>query len=270
MRKLLFLSMMTLASAGLIITGCKKDPDPVDNDTQASADNAAAENTFDDVFKSVDDAAQSMGLNKTSSCPTVTVDTNASPRTLILDFGTVNCMGADSKNRRGKIIVTWTGRFRDAGTVWTTSFDNFFINDNKVEGTKSVTNNGRNTAGNHSFTVNISNAKITFAGTNETILWNATRTREWIAGENTPFNIFDDKYSFTGNSSGTNRKGQTFTAMATKAVIIDLSCKYLVTSGTIDVTPQGKLVRTVDYGPGTCDDQATVTINGTSYPFTMK
>ena len=48
----------------------------------------------------------------------------------------------------------------------------------------------------------------------------------------------------------------------------DLSCNW-ISAGTIELQPTGKPLRTIDFGTGTCDNQATVTINGTIYNITL-
>ena len=41
------------------------------------------------------------------------------------------------------------------------------------------------------------------------------------------------------------------------------------TAGVLEHTPGGKATRYIDYGNGSCDDQATVTINGHVYTITL-
>jgi hypothetical protein len=43
-----------------------------------------------------------------------------------------------------------------------------------------------------------------------------------------------------------------------------------MTSGTVDVTPDGFKTRTVDFGNGACDDDATYTVNGQTISFKLK
>ena len=75
----------------------------------------------------------------------------------------------------------------------------------------------------------------------------------------------DDVYSITGSASGKSAKGNNFSATITSALIVKLTCKNIV-KGTFDFDPgTGKPVRTVDYGDGTCDDVATVTIGSKTY-----
>jgi hypothetical protein len=52
----------------------------------------------------------------------------------------------------------------------------------------------------------------------------------------------------------------TFNRTITEPLLIDRSCEYIL-SGTVELLRNGETT-TIDYGDGTCDDIATVTING--------
>jgi hypothetical protein len=250
----------------IAVTGCKKKEEADNDELATSEDMAFSENQFDQVFKEVDAAASEVSLRK-SGFPIITTDTLANPKTMIINYGDTNYLCRDGNYRRGKVLVSWTGRFRDNGTVITTTFDNFYQNDNKVEGTKTVTNTGRNADGNLVFTINVQGT-ITNTS-NQNITWNSTRTRTWISGENTPaWN--DDKYLISGTTNGINRNGFTFTAVITTPLTIDLSCTWRIVSGIIELTPQGKPTRTIDYGNGACDRLAKVTVRGRTFNITMR
>lgn len=167
-------------------------------------------------------------------------------------------MCLDGKNRRGKIIVTHTGHYKDPGTVITISFDGYYVNDNHVEGSRTVTNNGLNADNNISFSV-VVNGTITKAdGT--VITWTSTRTREWITGYETATKS-DDQYRVTGTASGTRANGASFTAETVTPLIRKVECHQFV-SGTVKIMVTGKRTRTIDFGNGDCDDTATVSIEG--------
>ena len=86
--------------------------------------------------------------------------------TIIADFGDGypdDCLSY-GKERRGKIIITYTGKYMDSLSVITTTFDHYYINNNWIQGERTVTNNWRNSNGNVTFTVDIS-ASITGIGT---------------------------------------------------------------------------------------------------------
>lgn len=260
--------ILTIALGG-ILSSCRRDRD---SDLTTSRDNALAESTFDEANDISDQAARGVLQLKTeevgnllSQCATVTHDTLSSPRTLTIDFGTSNCLCSDGKNRRGVVEVTYTGKYRDAGTVITITFDNYYVNDNKVEGTRIVTNNGLNNSGNISFSVEVDG---TITKTNgEMITWTSSRTREWVAGYNTQMPA-DDEYRVTGTASGTNAAGLPYTVSTMTPLLRKVACRQFV-SGTLKIIPSGKPERLIDYGNGDCDNEATVTINGNTFTINL-
>lgn len=256
MKKITFLAAIALVGLALSFASCKKDStDGIDLETQSSTDNYLADNQINDELKQVDEAAANNKLGKAG--PTVIIDSTSTPRVMTIDYGTGTICN-DGKQRSGKLIVTWTGRYRDVGTVITITTDNFFQNGNQIEGTKTITNQGRNTSGNLTYSISVSGSKIkTVDGKSRT--WNSTRTREWIAGENTPTPT-DDVYLITGTANGVNANGLSYTANITQALRFDLSCQYRLTAGEIELTPQGKQVRIINYGSGTCDNTYTVKV----------
>lgn len=266
-------SLKTLAilfAASLIFTSCRKEEKEALEDTATSGDNEQAEGMSDEASNIADNAAKlgnnfSMRTDGTASayellsqCATVTHDTVSTPRALTIDFGASNCLCNDGRYRRGKILVTYTGRYFENGSVRTITFDNFHRNDNKVEGTRIVTNNGLNNAGQYSWTITANNMKITRTdGTFHS--WSSTRTRTMIAGQSTPLIWSDDEYSITGSASGTNRNGVAYTANITTPLHRSMSCRWIDT-GVITISPTGKAERELDYGNGNCDDEATIRV----------
>jgi hypothetical protein len=284
MKTIINLSFATLLMTSLMLSSCRKEKE-TDNDTSSASDNNLAENLFAQV-KNISDAAadgtMSSSVYKSSratydtaiiGCATIIHDTTVSPRTLSIDYGPTNCTCGDGRKRRGKILVSYTGPYHASGTVITHSFDNFFIDDNQILGSKIVTNAGLNGAGNIHFTVSVNGSIIKSGG--GTITWTSTRDREWIAGSGT-LTWTDDIYLITGSANGTRADGSSFSAAITSPLQIELCTmagttypRHRITSGTINVTPSGKPVRVIDYGTGACDNQATVTVNGNVYNITL-
>ncbi len=271
--------LTAVAIVGILFASCKKKTqDETDKDTTASSDNALAEGTYNDVHNIADQAsagtlssylAPSTSNEKglLSACATVVIDTAVNPHTITVNFGATNCLCNDGRYRRGIVNVSYSGHYRDSASTHTISFTNYFVNDNQVMGTKTVTNNGHNSSHHLTFSIQV-NGTIIKANNGGTITWTSTRTREWVAGESTPWNWTDDEYLITGTATGTNALGNSFTAATTSALDIKMNCHYIVAGG-FQITPSGKATRYVDYGNGTCDDQATVTINGTVYNITL-
>lgn len=268
---------MVVATIGMLFTSCRKKEDEKDTDTSSASDNALAEGTYNDVNNIADEAAsgslssyltptQSDEKSIMSTCAIITNDTTVSPRLLTIDFGATNCMCSDGRNRRGKINVAYNGQYKDSASTHTITFTNYYVNDNQILGSKTVTNNGHNSSGNLTFSISV-NGQIIKASGGGTITWTSTRTREWIQGELTP-TWFDDVYLITGSANGTNAAGNSFSMAITSALRKEIGCRHIV-SGQLTLTPSGKPTRYVDFGSGACDNQATVTINGNVYNITL-
>ena len=291
--KLAKYSIIFVATIGLLAIGsCKKSK--LNKQTTTAEDNALAEDLFDDIFKNINEAADEENLDGTkkaapldytfsSHCATVTLNPpawdssgtwNATfPKTLTIDFGSTNCQGNDGKNRRGKIVSVFTGKHNVTGTVTTTTLVDYYVNDHRVEGTKKVTHTGTN-----SFAI-VVDGKIISPNADE-VSWTSTRTRTWIEGQNTNFwtlntdtsccmffnGILDDVYSITGNASGTNRNGRTFTADITTPLRVQF-CGWIpeITQGVIEIQPEDLKKRTVDFGSQECDRTFTVEIGKKTY-----
>ena len=259
-------------TASLFFSSCRRDSNGKDSDTTIAADNALSEFIYEDADHIADDASgkqtgENLGNYKTASnCATVTHDTLSNPKTITVDFGPTNCLCNDGRYRRGKVLVTYTGKYRDSGTVRTLGFDNYYVNNNQVLGSRTVTNMGHNAQNQTYFNINV-NGLIIKANTQDSVIWNSSRVRTWTMGEATS-TWADDVYEVTGNASGQKANGQTWTMSITSPLKRDLSCNW-ISAGTIELQPTGKPLRTIDFGNGTCDNQATVTINGTAYNITL-
>jgi hypothetical protein len=257
---------------GVILTGCNKDNKEAEQDQEVTTvqDNANAEKTFNDVSDIADEAYNSFQKTKSTTvdgdiigeCAVLSLDTTIFPGTLTIDFGDTNCLCADGRYRRGKMLVSFTGHYREEGTVITHAFDNYFVNDNQVLGTKIVTNAGKNDSNHTYFTISIDGLIIKANGGGQ-ITWISDRTREWILGEETSDRL-DDVYLITGNGSGTLASGQNYTIEITNALRREIGCKHFV-SGTFEFKPEDKPVRVFDYGDGECDNVATVTVKGQTF-----
>lgn len=147
----LIIALFMIAGVVSLTTSCNKDEEQIGDDTSISADDALADGIYSNATSIADEAYNSGsgglksgdGTNQfLSGCATVTLDTTVMPRELTIDFGDSNCLCRDGRWRRGKILVTFTGRYRMPGTVITYGFDNYHVNDNHVDGTKVITNMG--------------------------------------------------------------------------------------------------------------------------------
>ncbi|HYV91717.1 MAG TPA: hypothetical protein VE978_08040 [Chitinophagales bacterium] len=272
------LSLMAAFAALTFLSSCKKDS--VNNDTTAVTDNAMAEGESNGILQAVNSAADDNDVRSDEGldtilppCAVVTIDTSNASKSITIDFGSTPCLCSnwDNKYREGKITATWTGLYRDSGTVISIQTADYYVGYNasalnKFEYLKTVTNMGHNASGNLHFNINVITAIVTLPS-GQLIIWTSVRDREWIAGEST-FLPFDDKYSITGSASGTDRNGNPFTVTITNPVIVAFLCPW-IEQGTLEITHGNFPTATLDYGDGTCDDQATITIGNTTTTITL-
>lgn len=267
-----------IACVGIFSSCKKKDVEEKDSDTTSAVDQSLASSTVNDMTNISDEAGRNNSVTSfrteessaiLSNCATLTFDTMAAAKTITVNFGATNCLGNDGRMRRGVLIISFTGRYRDSLTLITVTPQGYFVNDNQVTGTKTITNKGHNPAHHLVYEIN-ANIQIIKANGGGTITWQSLRQREWTAGEGT-LTWQDDMYSITGSASGTTAGGGTFQSNITNPLIRNMTngCRRYFTAGTIAHTPGGKATRYIDYGNGTCDNQATVTINDNTYPITL-
>lgn len=268
MPSILIGAILTLFSLSV---GCKKDNDSVDDNFQSTAEDIGqAESVSSDVenmtsevsrigtFNHDPSSSSSMDQFNFHSLSCAIVTNDSINHIITFDFGS-GCTGNDNKTRSGKVIVTYNGTgYFDAGSSWVVTFDNFYVNNRHVEGIRSVTNNGLNSSGNMTWSIDAQNMRITRPD-GSWRSWSSIRTREMIAGfgDHTWEN---DEYLINGTSSGLNSNGESVSCILTN-IRRQHSCHF-ITSGTLEITPTGKPNRTIDFGDGTCDDLATVSKNG--------
>ena len=192
------------------------------------------------------------------SCATVTVTPlTGFPKTITIDFGVAGCGPPGGIFRRGKIIIVISDSLRRPGSTSVMTFDNYYVNGFKREGTITWTNTS--TAGTKSWQRKVENGKITAPGG---AWWshNGLKNVVQVAGASTPRNLLDDEISVTGNSTVTNSAGRTRTAVITVALHKAYICEN-IDSGRIRFEGPNHFA-ILDFGNGVCDRLATISIDG--------
>lgn len=233
---------------------------------------------FSDSFSEADKAAKNsdeqIDGNKNGAkdgYPIITIspfDLTTWPKEIKVDYGTTDYMCPDGNKRRGIINIETTGFYRDPGTVITVTFDNYYQNSYKLEGTQIVTNAGRNTEQHLVYTVEINGGKVT-TPQNKVINYEENTSREWVAGEETVLEPCDDNYYITGSQNGVSSDNISYTLTVQNRLDIMVCCQY-IRGGILNVQMQGLATISVNFGDGTCDKNATVIINNTEYPIVMQ
>ena len=268
-----FLTAFILSTAMLFaFTSCDKD-ETNETVTLSQAEEASfVDDIFEEVTTDVDNVLIGEGgaLLKDgtidSTCPIITIeypDTTARfPRIITIDFGDEGCTMSRMNEeivKKGKIIVEVTDSFMNQGATRTVTFVDFYVNDNLIEGTRLMANNGPNADGYYEFTMQLQNGKVTTPEGVE-IEREYTRTRTWISGDDTPRYHWDDEFLIEGNESGLTSDGFAFTGTITEPLFKARNCPWFK-SGVI-ATTVGEDEIVIDYGEGECDNLATRAING--------
>jgi len=272
----------------LLYTGCKKDTasptaSPSNTGVAAASDNSIASSSFDDVTNTVNEAmmVSQSGSARISdedrpqtSCARISANlTDAINHTLLINYGTTDCLGKDGNYRRGEIIVTWTGPFYGPGASHTITFNNFFVNFNQIMGNIVVLEKGVNTSGMLTFAITVKGSVIVSPlysanNTSSTIVFNADLVKEMITGAETSLSDRDDVFLIWGTASGITQAGIPFKATITADNALRKEIGFMnFTKGIINITmalPDGQTIVSIDFSylNSQRDNLAMVNING--------
>lgn len=255
---------------------CKKDDSQTNNEEiettfELSANDAITENITEDandilMEAGVDNnfAGRNSGAVTTQTmdnltCASLTVTpAQGFPKSISIDFGST-CTSPNGVVRKGKINITVSDSLRKSGSVAVMTFDNYYVNGFKVEGTLTWTNTSQ--AGLKSWRRKWENGKIT-AVDGRFWLHSGIKDIMQLEGVSTPRNLLDDVFSVTGNHTITNAAGKTITSTITEALQKKVICEN-VDKGKVKIEG-GSHYAVIDFGDGSCDRIATISIDGTT------
>ncbi len=279
----------------LLVSSCKKDTELLNaSDTQNLNSESISDSYSDEAndmsniaiggvtdvqygnARTEGDPVTNLGdLDDRLKCATVTITRSPNSTTtnpigsIVIDFGT-GCTDARGVVRKGKITINYTGRRFAPNSTIVTTFQDYFRNGVKVEGTHTLTNVASTNLSYPRFNVVIAGGKLTFPD-GRTITREHNFTREWQRATNPA----QDKWVILAGSSasGTNKGGKTYSMNVTKDLVYSRACQisnkvFIAVSGT-KVFVADSRTYTVDYGNGDCDNDITVTVNGVSKTITV-
>jgi hypothetical protein len=274
-------------------TACKKkETVEVDGETQSAVDNAICEQEFMSIAPTVNNnAIKTKGTGASfnrllAPCDTlvkISGDTtkNAAktvflnPPTFQINLNNSSCNPMpDSKVRSGLVTITCYNPVKVTNAKMVIKFNNYRTNttptntagilykcDSMIITTVTV-------APTYSeFKVEVKGGKCESNGWY--ITYNATRNiRHEHGGDGDRTN---DVTKIWGTSSGANRNGRNFTVSIDQStpIIKATSCQY-IQSGILKLLPDGFKERVIDFGPNTCDEDATFTVNGQTVNFKLR
>ena len=270
----------------LLTFSCNKEDDNSASITPTEiAMNAKMDIANDDVSKIVEDQlSANEGISGKveavispflPTCATVTrvpeFGTVLTPGTLItktINFGTTGCALPNGNILKGIIVISFTFQPNATSHTITYTFNNFFHNAIKFDGTKNFTRVlATSSANSNIHPIVTMNMDMTATFPNgEVISRVGTRVREIVEGLSTPVWI-DNIYEVTGSWVTTFPNGTVQTSTITSPLRKRMNCPNIV-RGIITIVRNNNTA-TLDYGVGECDNIAILTINGTTTTITL-
>lgn len=267
-------SLLAILTAGTVfISSCKKTDitdagttDEMNATTELARNEAIAESMVADDNDVLFEAARDRDLdgakdpNGTSNfifgCANVTVTPLVGfPKQITIDFGT-GCTN-NGITRKGKILITLTDTLRQPNSKAIMTFDNYYVNNFKRGGKITWTNTSVLPV--RSWERRVDTGSITAPNGNQ---WqhNSIKSITQIQGAATPHIHLDDVFSISGAGTTTNAAG----VSRSHTILIPVEKAFVCPwprSGRVKITGPNHFVL-LDYGAGTCDNNATISIDG--------
>lgn len=263
------IGMLTIAFLGLLLFSCSEKDTVQDGITTEAIDLKAAETEAeidqisDETSALIEEAYLTEEFPETKSnansrylpdCVTITVVIVQNMKTVTIDFGD----GCELRNGNyvSGIIKLEYDRNPGVSVLISFEFEDFTFNNKDVTGGGSILRERSNENGNpqstKTFDVTVTWPDNTLANKN------GVKIREMIEGKDT-YAWGDNVFLITGNWNFTKRDGTELSAEVIEPLRRELACKFLV-SGVIELNKNINNA-VLNYGDGSCDDLATVSIN---------
>ena len=270
--------------AATLLFSCKKADiaSPATQDASVASEQlssfntAADENNTDNVlFSEVmesDQAAVSSGSPEPTAKVTYSPSKDQYPQTVTKDYG-AGITNKFGHTKKGKLIITYSGPIKTAGSVSITIFDNYYIDGKKIRG-KQALENVTKPGGPLTYSLLADRQNIYPNGDYSKAISNKINTLTEGASTNT---TGDDGYNVVGQTFGTqftNGNKTTFTAtIDNKSPLHQMNtCEFPdagVVNATVVLNKGGTFRESLDYGAGSCDSDAILTVNKKNYNITL-
>jgi hypothetical protein len=261
--RLFLMSMMSTTLS--VMVSCSNDdsePDFSSDDKESTTADASEDFYFEDgddmafeAFTQEDAEGGRVSTDERLACAVRTHTGTKENGALRIDFGD-GCTGPHGNVRKGAIVISHVGLWNAVGTQWTITFDNYSINDIKIEGTRTVLVTVV-TEALITHEIELVGGKVTWPD-GRTATREASHKREHERHADHSL----DRLIINGTAEGTLRNGNAYSveilegliysrACGAQGVRIPVSGKKLIIHGNREVT--------IDYGDGTCDNIVTLT-----------
>jgi len=279
MKTALFNPIKALAISGLFLfASCEKEdslPFTQLNETEETSQEVDLTSTLEDIDEVTLTSFQRNGLTDRSLvtleedlCEKVKIEWLPNAKKMIIDFGE-GCTSPRGVTRKGKIIVTYTGRYWAPGSVITSTFEDFYINDRKIQGTRILTNEGFNENDKFfTFKTVVEGGKIIWP--DETFRTFESRHIRRIFFPNGDRGFV---YKVSGRSRGVNRLGNEYVVEITSPLLFVERCirsgNRIPSEGILSMRVQERGEILIDFGTETCDREVSISRGGETKTVTL-
>lgn len=259
--------------AGLIISfmSCK-DENVIHSvnqqNLQSSHDYLLFEKTLFDIQREIEHALIATGTTKNLPMYTSLNADSTDHDTLIINFGEENFLHLGHL-KRGEIILIYNKFIYNTGAQITTTFNNFYINNNLIQGKIHLENNGFNQNGFPEFSLTVDSMSM-YTNNGSIDISNGNYIKQLVSGYNTQYQYLDNIYKLTGNAQGNSSNNNNFSLEISDSLNMNLSCfessSCIITEGTSKLIPDGYEERIINYGNNSCDCDINAVIGEDIHP----
>ncbi|WP_288369927.1 hypothetical protein [uncultured Algoriphagus sp.] len=271
-------TLIALAAVGFLFTACQKEDEAPISQLEDSEE-VNRETDLNGTLEDIDDivltgfqrngfADRTVATVEEDLCERVDITWLPNEKKMILDFGD-GCTSPRGITRKGKVIVNYTGRYWAPGSVITTTFEDFYINERKIEGVRIVRNEGFNQNDRFfTFITRVEGGKITWPdGTTRTFESRHTK-RIFLPNGDRGF-----IYAVDGGSEGINRRGNSYRVEITDPLIYAQRCINtgikIPSKGLLTLNVSERPQISVDFGDEGCDREVTISRGDQSRTITI-
>ena len=235
----------------------EEDIDDMVSESMTLASNSLSARSAD---SSADKDPQKFKGDKYGSCATVVEDEENNTKTITFSQ---ECEGKRGQMRSGSMIISSSATRGEAGSFRQVTYDNFYLNGVKIEGTRRTEILSIDESGSRTMITTVTDGKMIYEdGTFKTK--SAAMTRYTHIENN------EKQYStLSGRKSGVSTEGVEFTMEITTPIKFVYDCtpegqrrRGKVPVEGIQVVTDGDQTITTDFGDGTCDTLVEITKDG--------
>ena len=235
---------------------------------QSSHDYVLFEKTLFDIEREIEHALIATGTTKNLPLYISLNADSTDQDTLIINFGEENYLHLGHL-KRGEIISIYNKFIYNSDAQISTTFNNFYINNNLIQGKMQLKNKGFNQNGFSEFSLTIDSMSM-FTNNGSIDMLSGNYIKEMVSGNNTQYQYLDNIYKVTGNALGNSSNNNNFSVEISDSLNMILSCyessSCVVTGGTSKLIPDGYEERIINYGDNMCDCDVNAIIGEDVHP----